>query len=118
MDAKIAALPQFLREKAAATRPVLADECMQIDKAGPVVLKLPAAWRDGTIRIVMSPLEFMQRRAAWANEGRLSGTRVKPSLPQSSRCTTLSGQARPDGHKSMPFDFPIHLVFVVFLFNA
>jgi len=47
-----------------------------------VVLKLKTAWRDGTTHIVMSPLEFMQRLAARANEGRLSGTRAAtPAAP-------------------------------------
>ena len=49
---------------------------MQINSAGQVVLKLKTAWRDGITHIVMSPLEFMQRLAARANEGRLSGTRA------------------------------------------
>jgi len=49
---------------------------VQINSAGQVVLKLKAAWRDGTTHIVMSPLEFMQRLAARAKEGRLSGTRA------------------------------------------
>jgi len=40
------------------------------------VLKLKTAWRDGTTHIVMSPLEFMQRLAARASEGRFSGTRA------------------------------------------
>jgi len=54
------------------TRPALANERVQINSAGQVVLKLKTAWRDGTTHIVMSPLEFMQRLAARANEGRLS----------------------------------------------
>ena len=49
---------------------------VQINSAGQVVLKLKTAWCDGTTHIVMSPLEFMQRLAARANEGRLSGTRA------------------------------------------
>ena len=58
------------------TQPALANERVQINSAGQVVLKLKTAWRDGTTHIVMSPLEFMQRLAARANEGRLSGTRA------------------------------------------
>ena len=58
------------------TRPALANERVQINSAGQVVHKLKTAWRDGTTHIVMSPLEFMQRLAARANEGRLSGTRA------------------------------------------
>ena len=46
------------------TRPALANERVQINSAGQVVLKLKTPWRDGTTHIVMSPLEFMQRLAA------------------------------------------------------
>ena len=38
------------------TRPALANERVQINAAGQVVLKLKTAWRDGTTHIVMSPL--------------------------------------------------------------
>jgi len=48
------------------TRPALANERVQINSAGQVVLKLKTAWRGGTTHIVMSPLEFMQRLAARA----------------------------------------------------
>ena len=40
------------------TRPALANERVQINSAGQVVLKLKTAWRDGTTHIVMSPLEI------------------------------------------------------------
>ncbi len=46
------------------TRPALANERVQINSAGQVVLKLKTAWPGGTTHIVMSPLEFMQRLAA------------------------------------------------------
>ena len=45
------------------TRPALANERVQCNAAGQVVLKLKTAWRDGTTHIVMSPLQFMQRLA-------------------------------------------------------
>jgi hypothetical protein len=45
------------------TRPALANERVQTNAAGQVVLKLKTAWRDGTTHLVMSPLEFMQRLA-------------------------------------------------------
>ena len=45
------------------TRPALANERVQCNAAGQVVLKLKAPWRDGTTHLVMSPLEFMQRLA-------------------------------------------------------
>ena len=57
-------------------RPALANERVQINVAGQVVLRLKTAWRDGTTHIVMSPLEFMQRLAARATEGRLSCARA------------------------------------------
>ena len=60
------------------TRPALANERVQTNAAGQVVLKLKAAWRDGTTHLVMSPLEFMQRPAARAIEERPSVTRAAP----------------------------------------
>ena len=38
------------------TRPALANERVQTNAAGQVVLKLKTAWRDGTTHLVMSPL--------------------------------------------------------------
>ncbi|MFY7866514.1 transposase zinc-binding domain-containing protein [Roseateles sp.] len=58
------------------TRPALSDERVQLNAAGQVELKLKTPWRDGTTHRVMSPLEFMQRLAARATEGRPSGTRA------------------------------------------
>ena len=52
-------------------RPRLANERVQTDAAGQVVLKLKTAWRDGTTHLVMSPLEFMQRLAALVPRPRL-----------------------------------------------
>ena len=47
------------------TRPALANERVQTNAAGQVVLKLKTLWRDGTTHLVMSPLEsiklFIQR---------------------------------------------------------
>ena len=53
------------------TRPALANERVQTNAAGQVVLKLKTAWRDGTAHLVMSPLEFMQRLAALVPRPRL-----------------------------------------------
>ena len=53
------------------TRPALANERVQTNAAGQVVLKLKTLWRDGTTHIVMSPLEFMQRLAALVPRPRL-----------------------------------------------
>ena len=44
--------------------PALANERVQSNATGQVVLKLKTAWRDGTTHLVMSPMEFMQRLAA------------------------------------------------------
>ena len=49
----------------------LANECVQTNAAGQVVLKLKTPWRDGTTHLVMSPLEFMQRLAALVPRPRL-----------------------------------------------
>jgi len=46
------------------TRPALANERVQINAAGQVVLTLQKPCRGGTTHIVMSPLELMQRLAA------------------------------------------------------
>ena len=46
------------------TRPAVANERVQTNAAGQVVLSLKTPWRDGTTHLVMSPLEFMQRLAA------------------------------------------------------
>ena len=46
------------------TRPALANERVQTNAAGQLVLKLKTPWRDGTAHWVMSPLEIMQRLAA------------------------------------------------------
>ena len=53
------------------TRPALANERVQTNAAGQVVLKLKIAWRDGTTHLVMSPLDFMQRLAALVPRPRL-----------------------------------------------
>ena len=45
-------------------RPALSDEPVQLNAAGQVELELKMPWRDETIHLAMSPLEFMQRLAA------------------------------------------------------
>jgi hypothetical protein len=45
------------------TRPALANERVQCNAAGQVVLKLKTPRRDGTTHLAMSPLEFMQQLA-------------------------------------------------------
>ena len=53
------------------TRRALANERVQTNAAGQVVLKLKTPWRDSTTHLVMSPLEFMQRLAALVPRPRL-----------------------------------------------
>ena len=45
-------------------RPAIANERLKRNNAGQVVLQLKSPWRDATTYIVMSSLQFMQRRAA------------------------------------------------------
>ena len=53
------------------TRPAIANEGLQRNRAGQVVLQLKSPYRDGTTHIVMAPLEFMQRLAALVPRRRL-----------------------------------------------
>ena len=80
------------------TRPALANERVQINKAGQVVLKLKSAWRDGTTHIVMSPLEFMQRLAARATEGCLSCARAATAPAPDPLPRGAGAQCQATGH--------------------
>ena len=71
------------------TRPALANERVQINAAGQVVLKLKTAWRDGTTHIVMSPLEFMQRLAALVPRPRLHPIRFHGVLAPNAKLRAL-----------------------------
>ena len=71
------------------TRPALANEQVQINAAGQVVLKLKTAWRDGTTHIVMSPLEFMQRLAALVPRPRLQLIRFHGALAPNAKLRAL-----------------------------
>ena len=53
------------------TRRALANERVQTNAAGQVVLKLKTPWHDGNTHLVMSPLEFIQRQAALVPRQRL-----------------------------------------------
>ena len=53
------------------TRPAISNERLSVNRAGQVVLKLKTAWREGTRRHVMAPMEFMQRLAALVPRPRL-----------------------------------------------
>ena len=62
------------------TRAAISDERMHLNAAGQVDLELKTPSRDGTTRVVMSPLKFMQRLAALLPRPRLylvrSGVRI------------------------------------------
>ena len=85
------------------TRPALANERVQCNAAGQVVLKLKTPWRDGTTHQGTPPLEFMQRLAAPAIEERPSVARATPTTasdPFARRAGTFIhnfGQAARDG---------------------
>jgi Putative transposase len=53
------------------TRPAIANERLQRNRAGQVVLQLKSPYHDGTTHSVMAPLEFMQRLAALVPRPRL-----------------------------------------------
>ena len=65
-------------------RPAVANERVQTNAAGQVVLRLKTSWRDGTTHLVMSPLEFMQRLAALVPRPRLHLIRFHGVLAPSS----------------------------------
>ncbi len=75
------------------TRPALADERVQTNAAGEVVLELKTPWRDGTTHLVMSPLEFMQRLAALVPRPRLHLIRFHGVLAPNAK---LRSQVVPD----------------------
>ncbi|MGH8552920.1 MAG: transposase, partial [Methylococcales bacterium] len=54
------------------TRPAIANERLERNGAGDVVLQLKSPYQDGTTHIVLSPLEFMQRLAALVPRPRLN----------------------------------------------
>jgi len=63
----------------------LANERVQCNAAGQVVLKLKTPWHDGTTHLVMSPLEFMQRLAALVPRPRLRLIRFHGVLAPSAK---------------------------------
>jgi len=77
------------------TRPALANERVQCNAAGQVVLKLKSPWRDGTTPIVMSPLEFMQRLAALVPRPRLHLIRFHGVLAHNAKLRALVVPAAP-----------------------
>ena len=71
------------------TLPALANERVQTNAAGQVVLKLKTPWRDGTTHIVMSPLEFMQRLAPLVPRPRLHLIRFHGVLAPNAKLRAL-----------------------------
>ena len=67
------ALEQLCRyiTRPAPPRPAFANELVQTNAAGQVVLKLKTAWRDGTSHLGMSPREFLHWLAALVPRPRL-----------------------------------------------
>jgi hypothetical protein len=78
------------------TRPALANERVQTNAAGQVVLKLKTAWRDGTTHLVMSPLEFMQRLAALVPRPRLHLIRFQGVLAPNAKLRALVVPQQPE----------------------
>ena len=54
------------------TRPALSDERVQLNAAGQMELRLKTPWGDGTMHLVTSRLEFMQRLAAFVPRPKLA----------------------------------------------
>ena len=81
------------------TRPALANERVQCNAAGHVVLTLKTPWRDGTTHLVMSPLEFMQRLAALVPRPRLHLIRFHGVLAPNAKMRALVVPQAPDDRK-------------------
>jgi hypothetical protein len=74
------------------TRPAIANERLALNRTGQVVLTLKTPYRDGTTRIVMSPLEFLQRLAALVPRPRLHLIRPRTrSQAQGGACLARRG---------------------------
>ena len=71
------------------TRPVLANERVQTNAAGQVLLKLKTLSRDGMTHLVMSPLEFMQRLAVLVTSPRLHLIRFHAILAPNAKLRAL-----------------------------
>ena len=77
------------------TRPALANERVQTNAAGQVVLKLKTAWRDGTTHQGTPPLEFMQRLAALVPRPRLHLIASMACWPPTPSCALVVPQEVP-----------------------
>ena len=67
----------------------MANQRVQCNAAGQLVLKLKTPWHDGTTHIVMSPLEFMQRLAALVPPPRLHLIRLHGVLAPDAKLRAL-----------------------------
>ncbi len=79
------------------TRPAIANERLQRNRAGQVVLQLKSAFRDGTTHVVMSQLEFMQRLAALVPRPRLHLIRFHGVLAPHARLRAAVVPGKPSG---------------------
>jgi len=77
--------------------PAIANERLQRNRAGQVVLQLKSAFRDGTTHVVMSPLEFMQRLAALVPRPRLHLIRFHGVLAPHARLRAAVVPGKPSG---------------------
>jgi len=82
----------------------LANERVQTNAAGQVVLKLKTPWRDGTTHLVMSPLEFMQRLAALVPRPRLHLIRFHGVLAPNAklRALVVPQESEPPAQAALP----------------
>jgi hypothetical protein len=78
------------------TRPALANERVQTNAVGQVVLRLKTPWRDGTTHLVMSPLEFMQRLAVLVPRPRLHLIRFHGVLAPNAKLRALVVPQEPE----------------------
>ena len=92
------------------TRPALANERVQTNAAGQVVLKLKTPWRDGTTHLVMSPLEFMQRLAALVPRPRLHLIRFHGVLAPNAklRAMVVPQEPEPPAPAAQPAECEAH----------
>jgi hypothetical protein len=81
------------------TRPAIAHERLSINQNGNVVLGLKTSYKDGTTHVVMEPLEFMQRLAAFVPQPRLNLIRFDEIPPCISSFGLLTRS------KSVPYGF-------------
>jgi hypothetical protein len=86
------------------TRPALANERVQTNAAGQVVLKLKTPWCDCTTHLVMSPLEFMQRLAALVPRPKLHLIRFHAVLAPNAklRAMVVPQELEPSAQEAKP----------------